>query len=81
MECCGPWAYLALREEKYHPIHLLVRFQEIVEAAEDDSECGEWIREEFSDLAYWLTAYKFDRRRANQRLKQYAAGEEWQLLL
>lgn len=80
-DCGGTWAYLALREEKYHPIHLLVRFQEIVEAAEDDSECGEWIREEFSDLAYWLTAHKFDRRRANRRLKWYAAGEEWQELL
>ena len=73
--CGGAGAYLALREEKYHPIHLLHRFQEIVAEAEDDTDCGEWIRDEFPDLAYWLTAHKFDRRRVNRRLIQFFAGE------
>jgi hypothetical protein len=78
-DCGGSEAYLTLREEKYHPIRLLNRFQEIAQEAEDDADCGEWIREEFPNLAYWLTADKFDRRQANRRFKQYAAGdEEWQ---
>ncbi len=44
--------------------------------AYDDADCGEWIRDEFPDLAYWLTYYKFDRRQANRRLKQYAVGDK-----
>jgi len=77
-DCGGSWGYLALREAQYHPVHLLLRFREIVEATEDDAQCGQWIRQEFPDLAYWLTAHRFDRRQANQQLKHYAAGEEWQ---
>ncbi|MCP4045450.1 MAG: plasmid pRiA4b ORF-3 family protein [Gammaproteobacteria bacterium] len=49
-DCGGVHAYLALREEKYHPFHLLSRLREIVEEAEDDTDCGEWIRDEFPDL-------------------------------
>jgi hypothetical protein len=59
-----------------HPFHLLSRLREIVEEAEDDTDCGEWIRDEFPDLAYWLTYSKFDRRQANRRLKQYAVGDK-----
>jgi hypothetical protein len=80
--CGGPEGYLALREDKYHPISLLHRFREIVAEAEDDTDCGEWIRDEFPDLAYWLTYYKFGRRQVNHRLKQYSNGdEEWRQVL
>ena len=73
--CGGVASYLALREEKYHPAHLLTRFREIAQEAEADTVCRERIQAEFPDLAYWLTYYKFDRRRVNRRLKQYVAGE------
>jgi hypothetical protein len=75
-DCGGPTGYLALRERKYDPFHLLIRLEEIVEEAEDDADCDAWLRHEFPDLAYWLTYYKFDRRRVNRRLKQYIAGDE-----
>jgi hypothetical protein len=75
-DCGGVDAYPALREEKYHPIHLLWRFREILDEAEDDADCSEWIRHEFPDLAYWLTYSQFDRRQANRRLKQSAVGDK-----
>jgi len=77
-DCGGPWTYLALRDEKYHPIHLLIRFQEIIDEADDDTDFRELIHHEFPNIDYWLTADKFDRRQANNRLKQYAIGDdEW----
>lgn len=74
-DCGGVATYLALREEKYHPVHLLTRFREIAQEAEDDTDCRKRIQAEFPDLAYWLTYTKFDRRRVNRRLRQYVAGE------
>ena len=77
-DCGGSWAYLALREAKYHPVHVWYRLQEVVEETADDTECGQRIREEFPDLAYWLTAHKFDRRLTNRRLKDdTTGGDTW----
>jgi hypothetical protein len=80
-DCGGPGAYLALRQH-FHPLFVARRLAEIAgEALAADPR--ERVRdvvggyeEELLELRHWTTADRFDRRRVNRRLRQYAAGDE-----
>ncbi len=52
--------------------HIMLRLLEMA----DDGENKEGHYEKLRDLQYWLTADRFDRKRANQRLDDYVHGEE-----
>ncbi len=69
-DCGGPWAYLDLRHH-YSVFAIAERLQEIL----DDGTIGD-DREEARELLRWLVADRFDRRRVNRRLRQYAAGDD-----
>lgn len=71
-DCGGPGNFLAL-ESHYSIFHIAERLREFIEDEYPDD-----YREEVEEFMYWLTVNEFDRRAVNQRLKQYAAGdEEW----
>lgn len=70
--CNGPQAFLALRQHYTRP-HLLTRFAELMTACPPDRE---QVLQELPIIAYWLDIDRFPRRRVNQRLAQYAAGDD-----
>ncbi len=66
----GPWAYLDLRQ--HHSVFAIAeRLREILDAGTIGDD-----QEEIQELLRWLAADRFDRRRVNRRLKQYAAGDD-----
>jgi hypothetical protein len=85
-DCGGPWASLELRQ-RFHPVVVTRRLAEIfreVLAADSRTLVRDVVdddQEELTDLCHWAVADRFDRRRVNRRLRQYAAGDEgWQWL-
>ena len=74
-DCGGAWAFMALKQ-KYSMWYIADRLIEIIEQNDVDD-----YREELHEYQYWLHVDRFDRRAANQRLKQYATGDDawrWQ---
>jgi hypothetical protein len=78
-DCGGPWAFMALQEE-YSPYAMLEHLTKMLEAIEaGDLDAIEGVREEWTELQYWMNREQFDRRTVNRRLQQYAVGDEaWQ---
>jgi hypothetical protein len=80
-DCGGPWAYLALRQH-FHPVFVARRLAEIfsaVLAADPRGRVRDVLGndlEELPELRRWAMADRFDRRRVNRRLRQYAAGDD-----
>jgi hypothetical protein len=80
-DCGGPWAYLALRQH-FHPVFVTRRLAEIfgeLLAAGPGARVRDAIGDSYDELLelrHWAAAERFDRRRANRRLRQYAAGDE-----
>jgi hypothetical protein len=73
-DCGGAWPFLELRQQYSLP-HLLTRFAELMTADPPDRE---QLLRELPTIAYWLNVDRFHRRRVNQRLAQYAAGnQDW----
>lgn len=74
-DCGGPQRFLALCEH-YSLERILPPFVQGLKALLEgnDSHIGTW-RRQMRSLAYWLTQDRFDRRRVNRRLRQYARGE------
>ncbi len=58
--------------EQYSPGHIMMRLSDIVEEGGNIEDHYD----EFYDLQYWLTAERFNRKAANQRLYDYASGKE-----
>jgi Plasmid pRiA4b ORF-3-like protein len=80
-DCGGSWAYLELRQ-RFHPVGVTRRLAELLgELLTVDPRTpvrdavGDY-EEELLELRHWSTAERFDRRRVNRRLRQYAAGDE-----
>ena len=74
-DCGGPWAFMARRDEVPWEVEELLG--ELVDGAEaGDREAVEDSLDRLRSLREWLTLERFDRRRVNRRLKQYALGEE-----
>ena len=69
--CGGPRAFIVLRQQ-YSPGHIMMRLSDIVEEGGNIEDHYD----EFYDLQYWLTAERFNRKAANQRLYDYASGKE-----
>lgn len=69
-DCGGPWSFMAL-EQHYSLPYIADRLLEIVDEGTRD-EC----RGEVWKFMYWLSVNQFDRRMVNQRMKQYATGDE-----
>jgi hypothetical protein len=77
-DCGGPWAFLQRRDAvPFDVIEHLARLVESVDAG--DREVIRDQSEEIESLREWLDLDRFDRRRVNRRLRQYAAGDKgWQ---
>ncbi|NDY73081.1 plasmid pRiA4b ORF-3 family protein [Desulfobacter hydrogenophilus] len=72
-DCGGPWAFMALKQ-KYSLWYIADRLIEIIKKNDVDD-----YQEELLEYQYWLHVNNFDRQAVNQRLKQYAAGDDaWQ---
>ncbi|MBA3470955.1 MAG: hypothetical protein H0T53_15075 [Herpetosiphonaceae bacterium] len=71
-DCGGPWAFLALRQA-HLPGAILQRFATLYTGSAEDRE---QLRAEWPALRYWLGVDRFDRRRVNRRLHQYAIGDD-----
>jgi hypothetical protein len=85
-DCGGPWAYLALRQH-FHPLFVTRRLAEIVGevlAAGPGARVRDAVGDHYDELLelrHWAAAERFDRRRVNRRLRQYAAGDDaWRWL-
>jgi hypothetical protein len=80
-DCGGPWAYLALRQH-FHPRFVTRRLAEIfgeLLAADPSARVRDAVGDHYDELLelrHWAAAERFDRRRVNRRLRQYAAGDE-----
>jgi hypothetical protein len=70
-DCGGPRAFMVLRQQ-YSLGHIMMRLTDIIENGGDIEDHYD----EFYDLQYWLTAERFNRKVANQRLCDYASGKE-----
>jgi hypothetical protein len=70
-DCGGPRVFMELRQQNSLG-HIIMRLADIV----DDGDYIEDYYHEFYDLQYWLTAERFNRKVANQRLCDYASGKE-----
>ena len=74
-DCGGPWAFLQRRDAvPFDVVEHLGRLVEAVDAG--DREAIRDQAEEIESLRGWLDLDRFDRRRVNRRLRQYAAGDE-----
>lgn len=69
-DCGGPRGFLTL-ESHYSIPYMAGRMLEIIE---DDYPRD--YRSEVREIMYWLNVNKFDRRAANKRLRQFAAGDQ-----
>ncbi len=74
--CGGPWGFMKAREE-FFIWEQLERFRLMLE--DEDSVID---KEEASELLTWLLVEqnRFDRQKVNQRLQQYAIGDEKAML-
>lgn len=74
-DCGGPQRFLALRQH-YTLGRVLPPFVQGLKALleAEDNQVGA-CRRRLRPLAYWLTQDRFDRRRVNRRLRQYAQGD------
>jgi hypothetical protein len=71
-DCGGPMAFQVL-ESHYSVFYIADKLWEIIEY---DLRDEYW--EEVHEFMYWLSVNQFDRRAVNQRLHQYATGDnEW----
>ena len=74
-DCGGPWAFLRRRDAApFDVAEHLERLLESVDAG-DYEAIGDQL-EAIASLREWLDRDRFDRRRVNLRLRQYAAGDE-----
>ena len=74
-DCGGPWAFMARRDEVPWEVEELLG--ELVEVAEaGDREAAADSLDRLGSLREWLALERFDRRKVNRRLKQYALGED-----
>jgi hypothetical protein len=74
-DCGGPWAFLQRRDAA--PFDVVEHLERLVESV--DAGDREAIRDQLEDiesLREWLDLERFDRRRVNRHLRQYAAGDE-----
>ena len=71
-ECGGAQAFMT-REQTYSPCDLVDRIRTLLETGEDDME---YYRAQLEPYQYWIDGGRFDRRRANRRLRQYQCGDE-----
>jgi hypothetical protein len=69
-DCGGPRGFLAL-ESHYSIPYMAGRMLEIIE-----NDYPRDHRSEVGEIMYWLNVNKFDRRAANKRLRQFAAGDQ-----
>jgi hypothetical protein len=77
-DCGGVWAFQQHRDEA--PWRAQELLDEIVECVRERDAMGlRDLVEEIPLLQTWLTLDRFDRRKVNRRLRQYATGDpEWQ---
>lgn len=74
-DCGGPRAFLRRREAApFDVAEHLERLLESVDAGDREAVCDQL--EAIESLREWLDRDRFDRRRVNRRLRQYAAGDE-----
>ncbi len=74
-DCGGPWTFLQRRDAM--PFRVGEHLERLVESV--DAGDREAIRDQVEDiesLREWLDLDRFDRRRVNRCLRQYAAGDE-----
>lgn len=71
-DCGGSQAFMH-REQEYSPFHLVEQIRELVNDEEHDMNeyCAI-----LGPYDYWIAGGRFDRRRANRRLRQYQRGDE-----
>jgi hypothetical protein len=76
-DCGGPWAFLERRDAV--PVDVSEHLERLVESvAAGDLDAIRDRVEDIESLREWLDLDRFDRRRVNRRLRQYAAGgEDW----
>lgn len=76
-DCGGPWAFLRRRDAA--PFDVAEHLEQLLESVDaGDREAVRDQSEDIESLREWLDLDRFDRRRVNRRLRQYAAGdEEW----
>jgi len=71
----GPWAFLQRRDAL--PFDVVEHLRRLVESVDaGDLEAIRDQAEEIESLREWLDLERFDRRRVNRRLRQYAVGDE-----
>ncbi len=74
-DCGGPWAFLRRRDAA--PFDVSEHLERLVESVDaGDLEAVRDQLEAIESLREWLDLDRFDRRRVNRRLRQYAAGDE-----
>jgi hypothetical protein len=74
-DCGGPEAFLEQRDAAPWRVHeLLGAIADAVTAK--DTEALDGPLEELATWRKWLTAYRFNRRAVNRRLRQYAQGDD-----
>jgi hypothetical protein len=69
-----------MRQDHFSPGYILRKLVELHERIQDGDVPDDYEQEdylaEFRQFQYWLNVEKFDRKKINQRLKWYAAGDE-----
>ncbi len=74
-DCGGPWAFLRRRDAA--PLDVSEHLERLVESVDaGDREAVRDQLEVIESLREWLDLDRFDRRRVNRCLRQYAAGDE-----
>ena len=77
-DCGGAWGFMSW-EQRYSIFDIAERLEQVLISPESDAELD---REEVNEWVCWLEKERFDRCAVNQRLRQYARGdEEWRLAL
>jgi hypothetical protein len=73
-DCGGAARFLALKD--HYSLSYGWQLLHDIAYRQDEIEDMQWHRRELAAFQYWLHVDQFDRRRANQRLCLYAAGDE-----
>jgi hypothetical protein len=74
-DCGGPWAFLRRRDAA--PFDVAEHLERLLESVDvGDREAVRDQLEAIESLRAWLELDRFDRRRVNRWLRQYAAGDE-----
>jgi hypothetical protein len=74
-DCGGPWAFLRRRDAA--PLDVAEHLERLLESVDAGDRAA--VRDQLEaieSLREWLDLDRFDRRRVNRRLRQYAAGDE-----